>query len=395
MIRKCFLASLFFSAVLTAGAQETFEPQNNENVDKYKVETNRFWSNWFVSVGGGLNMYMGDHDRQMKFGDRLSPALDVAFGKWFTPGIGVRVMYSGLCISGATQNGSHTNGKPISGKPWQGYWLEEQDFDFFNIHADVMFNMSNLLCGYNEKRIWNCSPYIGVGWAHVWDSPSSREVTMNVGILSSFRITSWLDINLDIRGMLVNDRFDGEVGQAKEDGLLTATVGLTYKFPLRGWNHVKNVEPVDMAALNALRQKVDQLSRDNERLQRALEAGRKEEAKTIVKKINVASANLVTFQIGKSKLSNEAKVNLSMLAEVIKTGDANTVYTVTGYADAGTGSKSLNERLSKKRAEVVKDFLVKECGVNESQLEVDYKGGVGNMFYDDPRLSRAVITKSK
>ena len=396
MIRKTFVAALGLLAAGSVSAQ-TLETSGNEeyNVDKYKVETNRFWSNWFVSVGGGLNMYMGDHDRQMKFGDRLSPALDVAFGKWFTPGIGVRVMYSGLCISGATQNGSHTNGKPISGKPWQGYWLEEQDFDFFNIHADVMFNMSNLLCGYNEKRIWNCSPYIGVGWAHVWDSPSTREVTMNVGILNSFRITSSLDINLDIRGMLVNDRFDGEVGQAKEDGLLTATVGLTYKFPLRGWNRVKNVEPVDMAALNALRQKVDQLSRDNERLQRALEAGRKEEAKTIVKKINVASANLVTFQIGKSKLSNEAKVNLSMLAEVIKTGDANTVYTVTGYADAGTGSKSLNERLSKKRAEVVKDFLVKECGVNESQLEVDYKGGVGNMFYDDPRLSRAVITKSK
>ena len=396
MIRKTLVVALGLLAAGSVSAQ-TYETSGNEeySVDKYKVETNRFWSNWFVSVGGGANMYFGDHDPQMKFGDRLAPALDVAIGKWFTPGIGVRVMYSGLCISGATQNGSHSNGKPISGKPWQGYWLEEQDFDFFNIHADVMFNMSNLLCGYNEKRIWNCSPYIGVGWAHVWDKPSTREVSMNVGILNSFRITSSLDINLDIRGMLVNDRFDGEVGQAKEDGLLTATVGLTYKFPLRGWNHVKNVEPVDMAALNALRQKVDQLSRDNERLQRALEAGRKEEAKTIVKKINVASPNLVTFQIGKSKLSNEAKANLSMLAEVIKTGDANMVYTVTGYADAGTGSKSLNERLSKKRAEAVKDFLVKECGVKESQLEVDYKGGVGNMFYDDPRLSRAVITKSK
>ena len=269
MIKKTFVAAL---AILAAGSvsAQTLETSGNEeySVDKYKVETNRFWSNWFVSVGGGVNMYFGDHDRQMKFGDRLAPALDVAIGKWFTPGIGVRVMYSGLSISGATQNGSHSNGKPISGKPWQGYWLEEQDFDFFNIHADVMFNMSNLLCGYNEKRIWNCSPYIGVGWAHVWDKPSTREVSMNVGILNSFRITSSLDINLDIRGMLVNDRFDGEVGQAKEDGLLTATVGLTYKFPLRGWNHVKNVEPVDMAALNALRQKVDQLSRDNERLQR-------------------------------------------------------------------------------------------------------------------------------
>ena len=27
-------------------------------------------------------------------------------------------------------------------------------------------------------------------------------------------------------------------------------------------------------------------------------------------------------------------------------------------------------------------------------LKVDYKGGVGNMFYDDPSLSRAVITRN-
>lgn len=47
----------------------------------------------------------------MKFGDRLSPALDIGFGKWFTPGIGVRFMYSGLTIKGATQNGSHSTGK--------------------------------------------------------------------------------------------------------------------------------------------------------------------------------------------------------------------------------------------------------------------------------------------
>ena len=38
------------------------------------------------------------------------------------------------------------------------------------------------------------------------------------------------------------------------------------------------------------------------------------------------------------------------------------------------------------------DCLVNEFGVSGSQLRVDHKGGVGNMFYDDPRLSRAVIT---
>ena len=109
----------------------------------------------------------------------------------------------------------------------------------------------------------------------------------------------------------------------------------------------------------------------------------------------MAAANLVTFKISKSKLSNEARANLGMLAEVIKQGDKNVVYTITGYADAGTGSKATNERLSKARAQAVYDCLVKEFGVSQSQLRIDYKGGVDNMFYDDPRLSRAVITRGE
>ena len=96
-----------------------------------------------------------------------------------------------------------------------------------------------------------------------------------------------------------------------------------------------------------------------------------------------------------SSLLNEARVNLGMLAEVIKSSDSNTVYTITGYSDAGTGSKKRNEQLSKERAQAVFDCLTKEFGVSASQLRMDYKGGVDNMFYDDPRLSRAVITRGE
>ena len=39
--------------------------------------------------------------------------------------------------------------------------------------------------------------------------------------------------------------------------------------------------------------------------------------------------------------------------------------------------------------------FVEEFGVDKAQLKLDYKGGVDNMFYDDPRLSRAVITSGK
>lgn len=359
------------------------------STDKYKVETNSFWSNWFISAGVGGQVYFGDHDKQRKFGERISPALDIAVGKWFTPGIGVRLMYSGLNFKGATQNGVYTNNQPIEGKPWYGYWLNEQKFKYINFHADVLFNLSNLLCGYNEKRVYNCSPYFGLGIARVTSKPKNTEITGHLGIMNSFRLSSAWDLNLDLRGSLTNDQFDGEIGGKGGEGMFALTAGVTYKIKPRGWDRSKTILRVDNSAINALRDELDRANAENARLQRAInESNRQEPAKKVV------ASNLIVFQIGKSKLSNEARVNLKMMAEAIKASDPNAVYTITGYADAGTGSKKLNERLSKKRAEAVYDCLVNEFGVSASRLRIDYKGGVDNMFYDDPRLSRAAITRS-
>lgn len=386
------------AASCTAWAQETQTVQNGDftetveySTDKFKVETNRFWSNWFVSAGGGVNLYFGDHDKQVKFGKRLAPAVDVAIGKWFTPGIGVRFAYSGLSVKGATQTGIHSTGEEVPGKGGYGYWLTKQKFNYFNFHLDAMFNVSNLLFGYNPNRVYSLSPYVGLGVMKTNDTPKATEIAGHFGLLNSFRLCDALDLNLDIRGTLVSDAFDGENSGRGGEGMLTATVGLTYKFKKRGWDKAKTVVRIDNRAINALRQQLADAEAENDRLKRALAEGNRQKAKEIVTK---ASANLVTFPIGKATLSNEARANLGLLAEAIKSGDKSVVYTITGYADAGTGSKRINERLSKRRAEAVFNCLVKEFGVSESQLRVDHKGGVDNMFYDDPRLSRAVITKA-
>lgn len=386
--------------VLAAGsvcAQTEPVAQTTEVVEEStdNVEINSFWSNWFISAGGGAQIYFGDHDRQASFGDRLSGALDIAVGKWFSPEIGVRLMYSGLSAKGATQKGhlAHSTGVDLPGKGGNGYWLEKSKFNFFNFQIDAMFNASNIIWGYNEKRVYNLSPYVGLGVMRVSDKPAETAIAGHFGLLNSFRLTSCLDLNLDIRGTLVNDDFDGEPGGRKGEGLLTATLGLTYKFSPRGWNRGKNVirTVYNTAEIKAMQEKLRQMSEENARLQEAIANGNKEEAQTIVKQI--ASSNLVVFPIGKSTLSNEARVNLGMLAEVIKKGDPNSVYTITGYADEGTGSEELNRELSKERADAVYDCLVKEFGISQSQLRIDYKGGVDNMFYNDPRLSRAVITQ--
>lgn len=397
-MKKIALLTVFAAGALSLSAQNsTIEEKVEYSKDKYKVETNRFWSNWFISAGAGVNFGFTDHDKQADFGDRISPALDISVGKWFTPGIGLRVSYSGLNMKGAsnvTQDGpSHTTGKPMPMGKGSGYDMQYQKFSFYNLHGDVLFNLSNLLCGYNEKRIWNCSPYVGIGWGRVWDSPQFKGVTANLGVLNTFRLNDWLDANLDIRGMMTGEGFDGAWGSAEHDGVLSATVGLTYKFKRRGWDRSKTVYRYDYGDLESMRNKLNEMNAENERLKKELAQGKMAAARETVKRI--ASANLVTFPIGKSKLSNEARANLGMLAEVIKAGDKNAVYTITGYADAGTGSKRINEKLSKARAEAVYECLVEEFGIDKAQLKIDYKGGVENMFYDDPRLSRAVITRAE
>ena len=99
-------------------------------------------------------MYFGDNDGKADFGKRLAPALDIAVGKWFTPGIGLRVAYNGLQAKGAapSANDLYTKG----GKYSNGYY--KQKWNMANFHGDVLFNLSNMFCGYNEDRLYSFIP---------------------------------------------------------------------------------------------------------------------------------------------------------------------------------------------------------------------------------------------
>ena len=397
MKKVIVLSALLLVTGMSVYAQEDFSKSIKttttivENADKYKVETNRFWSNWFVTAGGGALIFFGDHNMQMKFGDRLSPALDIGFGKWFTPGIGVRFMYSGLTIKGATQNGSHSTGKVYDASQW----LDEQEFDFMNIHGDVLFNASNLLCGYNEKRFWSVTPYVGLGWILTWETPRARNFNASIGLINSFRLSSAFDLNLDVRGTATKDEFDGERGGRKEEGLLSVTVGVTYKFPRRTWGRstVKTITFSD-EELRLMREQLKAMNDENNRLKNELVETSNKVTERVVETNILSAPYLVTFQISRYALSNEARVNIGFQAKIMKE-NKNAVYTIIGYADKGTGTKEFNQFLSKSRAEAVYNCLVNEFGVPASQLKITYEGGVDNMFYDDPRVSRAVITVIK
>jgi len=383
-----------FSGALAQSVNTVTDSTVQISSDKHRVVTNKFADNWFIGAGMGTQFFYGDHNRQMNFGERLVPAFELHVGKWFTPGIGTRLAINGIKNKGVTQNGSHSLG--IVYDAFQG--LYNQEFNYLNVHGDVLFNFTNLFKGYKPDRFYEISPYVGLGYMFTWDEPRSDELSANLGIFNKFRMSSALDLTVDLRGSLVNDRFDSELGGRQDEGMLTAAVGVVYKFGIREWGKEKTItiRYDNSEEINVLRAKLNELSQSNEALKKQLANARDTTVTDLIIERNMLAAPiLVTFPINKSTVSNEARVNLGFFAKIIKEGNPELRYHIVGYADKGTGSKSTNQRLSRERAEAIYNVLVREFNVPASQLEVDYKGGVDNMFYDDPRLSRAVITIAK
>lgn len=385
-LTTCFIAALSVINLSTLNAQTASESEN-----KFKVETNRFFDNWFISAGGGAQVYFGDNDNKADFGKRIAPAIDIAVGKWFTPGLGLRLEYSGLQAKGlGTMNAAYTEGTANK----KG--LYKQKWNMMHLHGDVLFNLTDIFCGYREGRVYSAIPYVGLGWMHSYDRPKTNELAATVGFINRFRLSSALDLNLEMRGTLVNDRFDGEIGGNGKEGLAAVTLGLTYKFKQRGFQKatVRTVTTgISESDMQQLRDRLNNMQREKQRLADELEAARNKKAETIVSKEMAIAPRIILFPLGKSTLSKQERVNLGYFAKLIKEGPADKVYTIVGYADNKTGSAAVNERLSKERAEAVRDALVSEFGVKASQLKTESKGGVDNMYYNDETLSRAVIVE--
>jgi len=392
---KRFLTLAIAAAVAGSVTAQEVTVVEHEGYDELSAPSGT--RNWFISAGAGPQIFFGDHDRQRQFGQRISPALDVAVGKWFTPMIGARLMYSGLYFNGATQNGAFQSGGPISGKPWDGYWLSESKVNFMNLHADVMFDLCNLIGGYNPGRVYSLAFYAGVGLGYTWDRASAADhkhkqgITGNLGFFNMFHVSKAIDLNIDLRAMAVDDNFDGDGGNRPFDGLIAVTAGITYRFAPRGWKASREIVTVyDNDAVNELRAKVQALVAENEKLER--EASKTTTRDVTREVVRVVGSNyLIYFPINVSSLSLADRAQLDMCAKAIKESDSSVRYKIVGYADKATGNPQINEILSRSRAESVRDCLVNEFGIPASRFEVSWRGGVGNMFYDEPALSRIVI----
>ncbi|MGM9741763.1 MAG: OmpA family protein [Candidatus Cryptobacteroides sp.] len=363
--------------ILPAVAQESNQAATEKveySTEKRIVETAGSKANWFISAGFGGQVYFGDHDNQVKFGKRIAPSLDIAVGKWITPSVGFRIMYSGLSYKGATQDfdltnntgGVHSTGERLPGdKGKHGYWLDYQKFKSFTLGGDVMFNMSNILLGYKDKRVWNCSPYVGIGWARVYDAPTDNELLVRGGLFNAFSVCPALDINLDVKMGYVNDAFDGEYGGRSGEGLLAATVGISYKFKPRGWGRSKTVTKYDKESTDNIIAQLERIKAENEKLGAEAEQLRSTDPGQNIINVNKLVSSYEVFFAGNSDaLPKEYQVNLGMFAELLKKSKSNV--SLTSYVPEGAGADL--KALAENRLEAVANCLVKEFGVSKKDI---------------------------
>ena len=64
---------------------------------------------------------------------------------------------------------------------------------------------------------------------------------------------------------------------------------------------------------------------------------------------------------------------------------------VTGYADAGTGNNTINDRLAKQRAQVVTKALVEKYGIAKERISTDSKGARVQPFAENNKNRVSIV----
>jgi len=370
-----------------AGVSVASMAQEAVPTEKYSVSTNSFWSNWFVQANLAGTAFWGNQEVQNNFsksplkGFRNNLGFSVAIGKWFTPGIGLRTKFNGIWGRTVISEDKKTNASK--------YWT---------LNEQVMFNLSNMILGYNENRLWDLIPYASVGLERNM-SYNSYSPVWGIGILNEFKLNNKFAINLDINYNLFMSKSDGQTGLlagahkydsrtfkgliANHDRNLNIEVGITYNLGKATWNKTPDVEAIkalSQGQIDALNAQLADANAENARLNNIIKNHKCPEVKDggekVVEKV-ISTPVSVFFNIGKSKIASQKDlVAVKTIAEAAKANNAKIV--VKGYADSKTGKADFNQKLSQKRAEAVAAELVK-LGVDKANIECQAEGGVNTL----------------
>ncbi len=372
------------------------------------VESSRLFENTYVTlVGGGVTIghfnqvptpFFWDGAKGVANGVR--PFAGLEFGKYVTPVVGFSV--EGLAFYNTTTS--------------------QTFIDESAVLANGKLNFSNWFGGYKgQPRRVEVVGVLGMGWGHDYINSSTQTYTsMPSAMGEEFPVVSGvnpytddviptdkdyvvynagaeLNINLDkARAWQINVRpgvmwFNKytktqyqSLPRFMSDARANVQVGVTYKFGSKSKGHNFRLCPYSVT-----QEDYDALLAENEELISIRQPEVKEVVKTVVEEKEVmikgdtrvlVGSTVITFHIGSCALSTVERQKVGLFAESL---DNDTLIQIVGSADTKTGTEQRNFALAQNRANVVKNVLVSEYGINADRITVNTKmDATGNIETD-------------
>ena len=375
LLATAVLASLGMNAM----AQATYTDKDGNEY--------QFKKHAFLDIQGGAQYTLGE----AKFGDLISPNVQLGLGYQFSPVFGMRLQANGWQSKGGW-SGFRAN-------PGETPYNATYKFKYMAPGVDFMFNLSNLFCGWNPNRVLNVTAFLGGGANIAWDNDEVNELAATMkktsaynleylwdgtkvrpygraGLELAFKVSKSVSLMLEGNANITSDKYNSKKA-GNPDWYFNALAGLRINL---GKSYTKKAKPVEEPA-PAPAPKQEYVAPKPEPKPAPVE-----------KKVEEIRRDIF-FTINSYKIAPAEDAKIREVVDFLgKNPEAKVV--VTGYADKGTGNERINDRIAAKRAAAVVWMLEKRYGISAERITEESKGARVQPFAEN-NMNRVSIMIAK
>ncbi len=325
----------------------------------------------YLQLQGGAQYTLGE----AKFGDLISPNVQLGIGWQVLPWFGLRLAANAWQSKGG----------------WSGYLNEaglsetaKYKYNYVAPNIDLMFSLTNAIGGFNPKRVVDLQIFVGGGANIAWNNDDAAAIAAagydmrylwsgtkvlglgRAGLALDFRLCDAVSIGIEGNANLLSDHYNSKKA-GNVDWYFNLLAGL--KFNLGKTYRKKEIpEPVPVRVEEPA--PVEQPAPKPE-----------PKPEPVVQKVEPLRRD-VFFTINKSVIEEAQEGKVAEIAAYL-TEHPDAKVTITGYADAGTGTKAINARLGNERAKAVADALTSKYGIDEGRITYSGKGDTEQPFSEN------------
>ena len=373
--------------------------------------------NWFISVGPGASLLIGEQDSEKSISNRLRYGAELSVGKWFNPFFGMRVQGTfgqlrgfnflndrgGYYIQADRNKFNYPFGNTATSEDWansglklvdDGFW---QDFKYFSATADLMMNLTHLFRGYHKESPLDVMPFIGFGYIHTIKSnsnPTHDDLVWKLGLRANYNINKQFAVYVEPQVQFANKELDGYVGNRDKDVIANAFVGVQYNIN----KEFKNPASLSAAEIDLINRKLNEhrtllenhqdILERQQRLLNQLEECCEEQPPVVVAPPKDLLPEFVRFELDSHIVPVIEKNKIESAAKYLRENPDKSILLI-GYADKKTGNPKYNFDLSRKRSEAVGQAL-KAQGIPSNRIILQWLGDKEQPFQDN-EWNRVVV----